>query len=93
VHAGFTLTRNDAPKRFSKQHLLSENRRRRDNRCHTGVTTACEFGDIAGDGLRRFHLVRTVRDSLRDRLIQPLSDWGSSGRRFKSCQPDLEKML
>ena len=31
------------------------------------------------DGLRRFHLVRTVRDSWRDRVIQPISDWGSSG--------------
>src|SRR5271166_1304621 len=51
----------------------------------------CEFGDIPGDGLRRFHLVRTVRDSLRHRIIQSMSDWGSSGRRFKSCQPDTEK--
>jgi hypothetical protein len=52
-------------------------------------TTRCEFADIAGDCLRRFHLVRAVRDSLQDRIIQPMSDRGSSGRRFKSCQADL----
>jgi hypothetical protein len=28
---------------------------------------------------------------LRDNQTRPLSDWGSSGRRFKSCQPDSEK--
>ncbi len=37
VHAGSPLTGNDAPKRFSKQHLPSETRRRRDNRCHGRV--------------------------------------------------------
>jgi hypothetical protein len=26
--------------------------------------------------------------SLQDNRIRPMSDWGSSGRRFKSCQPD-----
>jgi ribosomal protein L34 len=31
------------------------------------------------------------QESLRDSLIQSMSDWGSSGRRFKSCQPDNEK--
>jgi hypothetical protein len=44
-----------------------------------------------GDGLRRFPLVRPIRESLRDNQIRPLSDWGSSGRRFKSCQPDSQK--
>jgi hypothetical protein len=29
---------------------------------------------------------RTGRESLRNNQIRPLSDWGSSGRRFKSCQ-------
>ena len=41
--------------------------------------------------MRRFPLVRPVRESLRDNQIHPLSDWGSSGRRFKSCQPDRRK--
>jgi hypothetical protein len=48
---------------------------------------------VNGDGLRRFPLVRPVRESLRDSQIQPLSDWGSSGRRFKSCQPDTGQRL
>ena len=38
--------------------------------------TRCEFGELTGDGLRRFPLVRPVRESLRDNQIQPLSDWG-----------------
>ena len=36
--------------------------------------------------MRRFPLVRPVRESLPDKEIQLLSDWESSGRRFKSCQ-------
>ncbi len=28
--------------------------------------------------MRQFHLVRMVRDSLRDNQIRPVSDWGSS---------------
>jgi hypothetical protein len=65
---------------FSKQCDRAGNRWLRGRRCHGRVTTACEFGNTAGDGLRRFRLVRTVRESLRDRTIQPMSDWGSSGR-------------
>ena len=53
-------------------------------RCHSSVRVRRD----EGDGLRRFLLVRSVRESLRDNQIQHLSDWGSSGRRFKSCQPD-----
>ena len=75
----------------SKQRRRSGNRRLRGGRCHGRVTTRCELGELTGYGLRRFQLVGTVRDALRDRLIQPLSDWGSSGRRFKSCQPDRGK--
>ena len=52
--------------------------------CHNRVRILC----ATGDRLRRSILVRLVRDQLRDSEIQPLSDWGSSGRRFKSCQPD-----
>jgi hypothetical protein len=76
VHAGSTLTRNDAPKSFSKHHLPSENRRRRDKHCHTGVTTRREFGDSTGDSLRRVSLVGLLRESLRNSRIQPMSDWG-----------------
>ena len=32
----------------------------------------------------------TLRVSVRQR-IPPAPDWGSSGRRFKSCQPDNEQ--
>ena len=35
--------------------------------------------------MRRFRLVRMLREPLRDKKIHPMSDWGSSGRRFKSC--------
>jgi hypothetical protein len=44
--------------------------------------------ESTGDGLRRFWLVRVHRESLQGSGIQSLSDWGSSDRRFKSCQPD-----
>jgi hypothetical protein len=58
-------------------------------RCHNVVTTRCEFGELTGDGLRRFPLVRQVRESLRDNQIQALPDWGSNGRIVMSCQLDL----
>jgi hypothetical protein len=76
------------PRTFSKQHGHSDDGWLRQRRRHNGVTTRCEFGELTGDGLRRFPLVRPVRESLRDNQIQPLPGWGSSGRRFKSCQPD-----
>ena len=39
----------------------------------------CEFGELAGDGLRRFVLVRLTRESLRDSEIRPFSEsaWAS----------------
>jgi hypothetical protein len=46
-----------------------------------------ESGGLARDGMRRSRLLSTVRESLRDNQIRPFSNWGSSGRRFKSCQP------
>ena len=36
-------------------------------------------------------LVRYRPDLLQDNTTHLMSDWGSSGRRFKSCQPDQEK--
>jgi hypothetical protein len=54
----------------------------------TALSTRCEFAELTGDGLRRFRLVRPVRESLQDNQVQPLYDWASSSRRFKSCQPD-----
>jgi hypothetical protein len=57
----------------------------------TTLSTRCELGESAGDGSRRFRLVRQLRGLLRDNEIRLVSDWGSSGRRFKSCQPDQEK--
>jgi hypothetical protein len=72
----------DAPASFSKQHLPSENRRRRDKHCHTGVTTRREFRDSTGNGLRRLSLVRLLQKSLRHSRIRPQSDSGSNGFRL-----------
>jgi hypothetical protein len=44
--------------------------------------------DRIGDGLRSFALVEQRSKSLQHRLIRPISDWWSSRRRSKSCQPD-----
>jgi hypothetical protein len=45
-------------------------------------------GSRPGDAEIRFLLVRLHRELLRDKQIRPMSDWGSSGRRFESCRPD-----
>jgi hypothetical protein len=71
----------------SKQDLLSENRPTERGRCHA-VVTRSGFGESTGDAKIRFLLVRLRPELLRDNGIRPMSDWGSSGRRFKSCQPD-----
>ena len=57
----------------SKQHRRAGNRRLRRGRCHGLVTTRCGFGEMTGDGLRRFLLVGPVRESLRYSRIQPMS--------------------
>ena len=49
--------------------------------------TRCESGEPIGDTKRRFVLVGTLRESLQDNEIHPMSDWGSSGRRFKWAPP------
>jgi hypothetical protein len=72
----------------SKQDLLSENRPTERGRCHAVVTTRSGFGESTRDAKIRFLLVRRRPELLRDNGIRPMSDWGSSGRRFKSCQPD-----
>jgi hypothetical protein len=59
-------------------------------RCHNVVTSRCESGGSTGDSKRPFALVRKLRDALQDNENHPMSDWGSSGRRFKSCQPDRD---
>jgi hypothetical protein len=33
-------------------------------------------------------LVEPLLEPLYDSQIRPMSDWGSSGRRFRHCQPD-----
>jgi hypothetical protein len=38
--------------------------------------------------MTRLGLIRAIREALQGNGIHPGSDWGSSGRRFKSCQPD-----
>jgi hypothetical protein len=45
------------------------------------------LGGVGADGLRRFQLASLLRELLRDNERWPMSDWGSSGHRFKSCQP------
>jgi hypothetical protein len=57
------------------------------DRCHH---TRYEFGELTGDGLRRFPLVGPVRESLRDDQIQPPSDPGSQVQILSArpCQPD-----
>jgi hypothetical protein len=72
----------------SKQDLLSENRPTERRRCHAVVTTRSGFGESTGDAEIRFLLIRLRPELLQDNEIHPMSDWGSSGRRFKSCQPD-----
>ena len=52
------------------------------------IARRCEPGESTGDAKIRFLLVRLHRELLRDKQIRPMSDWGPSGRRFKSCQPD-----
>jgi hypothetical protein len=53
-------------------------------------STRCEPGESTGDAKIRFLLVILRRELLRDNEMRPMSDWGSSGRRFKSCQPDRD---
>ena len=62
-------------------------------RCHNVVTSRCEWGELTGDGLRPFVLVTQLLKPLQYSGIRAKSDWGSSGRRFKSCQPDQKKRL
>jgi hypothetical protein len=64
------------PKSFSKQHERLENGRTERRPCHTAVTIRCGLGELTGDGLIRFPVVRTGRGSLRHSQIQPMSDWG-----------------
>jgi hypothetical protein len=68
----------------SKQDLLSENRPTERGRCHAVVTIRSGFGESTGDAKIRFLLVRLRPELLRDNGIRPMSDWGSSGRKFKS---------
>jgi hypothetical protein len=56
--------------------------------CHNVCHSWAQMRGMAGDTKGLFWLVRLFRESLQDNRIQPVSDWGSSGRRFKSCQPD-----
>jgi hypothetical protein len=49
---------------FSTAALYSRSLRHR--RCHNVVTTRCEFGELTADGMRRFPLVRSVRESFRE---------------------------
>ena len=75
------------PKSFSKQHEQLENGRTERRPCHTAVTTRCGSGELTGDGSRRFPMVRTGRESLRDSQVRPLSAWGSSGANANARRP------
>src|SRR5258705_5086212 len=46
------------PGSLSKQPWISRRPTARQRRCHRLVTSKCEFGELAGDGLRRSLLVR-----------------------------------
>jgi hypothetical protein len=49
-----------------------------------------ELGESGWDALGPFSQFSAVSESLRDSKIQPMSDWGSSGRRFKlSARPEF----
>ena len=56
--------------------------------CHGPVTSPALHAAPAGDAVRRFAQVSGASESLWDTGKRLESDWGSSGRRFKSCQPD-----
>ena len=56
--------------------------------CHDVVTTRRESGESIGDSKRRFVLVRYLPELFLDNENHAMSDWGSSHRRFKSCQSD-----
>ena len=75
------------PKSFSKQHEQLENGRTERRPCRTAVTTRCGSGELTGDGSRRFPVVRTGRESLRDSQVRPLSAWGSSGANANARRP------
>jgi hypothetical protein len=75
------------PKSFSTQHEQLENGRTERRPCHTAVTTRCGSGEVTGDGSRRFPVVRTGRESLRDSQVRPPFDWGSSGANANTRRP------
>jgi hypothetical protein len=67
-------------------------RRRRRSTTTVGRRSSDRYHDSSGAATR---LVMTgggwsavLREPLQDRRIQSMFDWESSGRRFKSCQPD-----
>jgi len=75
--------------RIQSTQSLSHRQPRVSQPCHNEV----RMRGVGRDGLRRLRLVNVLRDLLRDREIRPMSDWGSSGRRFKSCQPDTGQSI
>jgi hypothetical protein len=61
---------------------------RKRQRSHDLVPIRWESGGSAEGALTRFRLVDGHSDTMQDCRIRPKSAWGSSGRRFESCQPD-----
>ena len=57
-------------------------------RCHGVVTSGAKHGGTQADALRRLMRVGGMGGTGWDERIRLLADWGSSGRRFKSCRPD-----
>jgi hypothetical protein len=56
-------------------------------RCHNVVTSAREYSEPVGDGMGLIPLVGALLGLTQDASNQLRADWGSSGRRFKPCQP------
>jgi hypothetical protein len=88
-----SLRLDKTPTRSSRRPTVKQ-LQTRSTRCHqVQLGARIEFAELTWDGLGRPPLVSTVRESLRNNEIHPVSDWGSSGRRFNSCQLGTESSL
>jgi hypothetical protein len=59
--------------------------------CHGSVTTHLTHGGTRGYGTGSFSQLDGISETRGHASECLWVDWGSSGRRFKSCQPDKRK--